>query len=174
MNRHLPTQRRNSASVLASTFCGWLLLCGLASSVTGCGKSVDGYTGLRGTISGVISRGDEPVPAGCNILFAAASGPYTGNGVTDAAGRFTVGYRVRQGLPAGKYLVQITPPRQQQDYPSVDSPDYVRQMRKLQSEPDPMDAIVPKKYRSVSTSGLTFEVRGGDNVATFDLSPKRP
>lgn len=174
MNRLIPNHRRKPANIMASTFCHCFFLCGLATLFVGCGKSADGYNGLRGTISGVIAVGDKPVPAGCNILFTAERGPYTGTGVTDSAGRFTVGYRVRQGLPCGKYLVQITPPRQQLDYPSVDAADYAAQIRKLQNKPDPMDAIVPKQYRSMSTSGLTFDVQGGENAARFDLSQKRP
>jgi hypothetical protein len=33
-------------------------------------------------------------------------------------------------------------------------------------------SLVPEKYSSPGTSGLTFEVKPGDNEANFDLSSK--
>lgn len=144
------------------------LLVALVTTVVGCGKAADGFSGQRGKVSGKATLAGEPLPAGCQVLFMATKGGFTASGPVGADGAFALEYQVPQGLPVGDYVVQISPPAGGSSAAPVD-PAAMAQKMTLQANAKPAnDLPFPERYASTSTSGLAFTVQPGVN--TFELS----
>ena len=100
---------------------------------------------VKGTGTVTYSSG-EPVPGGM-IIFVTSTNQYTGDIVN---GEFTLGgIRPGDGLPPGNYQVCIT---------GSDASE---------------QPFVPRKYWSVETSGLSFEVQKGSRNF-FEIEVEKP
>lgn len=129
------------------------LVCAALSLAAGCGKSKQAETIVRGQI---LYRG-EPVSGGL-IVFApnpdrGSDGPVVTATLNDD-GSFTLIGPDGQPVPAGWYRIAVAPKAG-----TVDVPTAVRPYPGL-----------PAKYRNPGLSGLSAEVKSGnDNVICFDL-----
>lgn len=118
---------------------------------TGCGGSSGPPTAA---VRGKVLFQGEPVTVGM-VNFAS---PETGRGAgapINEKGEF----QIPEGLALGTYRVAILPPP---DPTSAGAP---------RTEPLPEYPQIPSKYRSEVTSGLTAEVKAGDNNFTFEMQP---
>jgi len=111
--------------------------------LVGCSKAP-----ATGTVSGKVMLGDDPLTLG-KITFI--------NQEKGAGGSTTLGedglYQISGSLPLGEYNV------------------YFANAMKPGSL-DPADVIlspVKQKYKAADSSGLTFEIKQGENVANFNL-----
>jgi hypothetical protein len=85
-----------------------------------------------------------------------SGGPEGANGVVQPDGSFRVGtFENDDGAMPGKYKVSLTPPD-----PPLDQP-----------VPPP---IIDPKYSNVETSGLTVEIKPGDNPVTLTVERAKP
>ena len=101
-----------------------------------------------GTVSGKVMYGDAPLTLG-KIVFVNQEKGTGGSAVLDENGH----YNVTGNLPIGEHKV------------------YFANGMKSGSM-DPKDLIltpVKQKYKAASTSGLTFEIKAGGNIADFNL-----
>ena len=116
--------------------------------VAGCGEGA----AVTGKVKGKVLFEGQPVTEGVVNFFNKAEG--TGaQAALDSAGNFVL----EAPIPAGNYVVYITPPR---------PPDPVAG----QSAPAPKDyANIPEKYRSESNTLLTAEIEGGENDVSFEM-----
>jgi hypothetical protein len=122
--------------------------------MTGCGGG-DGAT--RGNVQGKVTLKGGSLPAGCTVAFSGGTGG--GSATIDASGAFTVS----GGIPVGSYRVSVAPPATSQ------SPEEAMKAAMAGKAGDASGGI-PAKYLDPATSGLTFDVKAGDNQASFELS----
>ena len=123
-----------------------VLICGVAL-LQGCGPSGPPPTAKA---TGKVTHKDKPVTEG-EIYFVAAEKGYSANVSLGADGK----YQISTGLPPANYKVFVSRPRITKPPMPGEAP------------PEVKDFPVPDKYQSETTSGLTAEVKAGDN--TFDF-----
>lgn len=108
---------------------------------------------VTGKVDGAVTFNDQPVKAGTVYLERKDSGDGS-SAPLDSSGKF----KVPDPLPVGTYIVVVMP--------IVLSPDEIADGK----QPPPSDDI-PEKYRSPSTSGLTFEIKEGQNTLQIKMAP---
>ena len=130
-------------------FCG-VVVCLLA----GCGSPKLDY-GPLGTLKGKVTFKGQPFTQGTIILAGSKSG--TGAAPLQSDGSFFVTDRIG-GLPVGSYNIAF----QAETKEVTDTPN----------SPPRMEAVLvlPKKYYSTDTSGLTVEIKKGENSVEFDVT----
>jgi hypothetical protein len=120
----------------------------------------------RGTVRGRVTLGAKPV-TGATVLFTNAETGIAMNAPLDRDGRYEVKSHLGAGLPPGRYVVAVTPGGVMT--PDEEGPlagDAKAARAKLPATP------VPDKYHKAETSGLTVEVKEGDNSPfNFALTP---
>jgi hypothetical protein len=106
-------------------------------------------------VNGKITYKNKPVPNG-SILFSPEKGPSaTGDIKPDGSYTLTT-YRAGDGAVLGKHTVTIAA--------------FEDTSNKLPEErPGLPTAIIPAKYESAATSGLSADVKAGENTVNFDL-----
>jgi hypothetical protein len=149
------------------SYAGLFLLAGVIG-IAGCRSPVDGYFGPRGTVAGSIAVDGQPIAQGCQVVFIAKGGNFIASGTVEQDGRYTLLYRVAQGLPIGDYAVQLGLPR---DFAPIADPGDLRP-RDLKEITRAWRAAMPfsERYLTTATSGLEFTVQPGANTADFDLA----
>ena len=138
------------------------MLVWIGCSVLSAGCS-DGTT-ARGAVSGRVTYRDKPVPNAA-VTFSPADGSRTATGRTDDDGNFTLGtFTANDGAAVGKHRVSIIangpdrPPRPGESGSG------------MPGEMMPGDPLIPKKYFTPETSGLTHEVVKGQNTVDLKLT----
>jgi len=143
------TQRRRVLSVFAIL---------LPIAVAGCGGK-DGLPSVRGTVT----YNGKPLPNALVAFAPEAPGSFPASGLTDSNGRYELTTRVPgDGASLGKYRVAVTARGPEKERPPG-APGLTA------GTTDPGDPLIPTKYFAFDTSGLTAEVKPGDNTADFDL-----
>ncbi|MCZ2340549.1 MAG: hypothetical protein LC104_01980 [Bacteroidales bacterium] len=134
-----------------------LLGCGLV----GCsGKAFDTHP-----VTGLVTVNGKPLASG-SVTFVSTSGGPPATGEIGPDGRYTLTTeKPNDGAAPGKYTVMI-----------IALPDMTN---RAPEDRNPLPApLVPEKYLSTSTSGLTAEVKAGENSIDFplvgDVSGKKP
>jgi hypothetical protein len=139
--------------------------------VSGCGGAkVDPNRPKTVPVKGTVQYKGQPVE-GATVTFMAQTAKEKGaTGQTDAQGEFRLmTFAPGDGAMPGNYRVKIS---KTQLNPRVSE----EQLKKLQTAgqpvPPPIETeLLPKKFKSESTSGLTAEVKDkDDNSFTFDLT----
>ncbi len=140
----------------------------------GCGPG--GFSGPTGTVSGTVTLNGEAVPPGCNVAFISNEG-HTASGNVGAGGKYKLSV-VGEGnnVPAATYNVLITLPSEGGE---MSEADYDRMMDEesaageaegpSEGETQPEEEVIPAKYQSTGTSGLSFEVKAGSNTIDIPL-----
>jgi len=130
----------------------------------GCGKRGP----PRGIVKGRVTIGDRPV-TDARVMF---SNTETGEAIhvaIDGQGLYEAKTYKGPGLVTGTYQVAILPGRirySEANQPAMDSNQF--QASKAASPA----SDIPKRFRSVDTSGLSIDVRAGDNPPfDFALAP---
>jgi hypothetical protein len=126
------------------------------ASIAGCGQDAN-----VSRVHGIVRLDGKPLTAG-TVRFVPEAGR-AATGQIESDGTFTLGtYGKSDGALIGTHKVAIIA----YEATSDERPPY--EIRGPASKP-----LVPERYMSVGTSGLTFEVKPGDNRAEFDLRSAR-
>jgi hypothetical protein len=127
----------------------------LMALVAGCGQD-----SKLGSVHGTVRLDGNPLKSGSVQFTPAAGRAATGTIQTD--GTYTLGtYGSSDGALIGTHKVAIIA----YDVSGPQRPAY--EMINQKSKP-----LVPQRYMSVGTSGLTFDVKPGENQADFDLNSR--
>ena len=103
--------------------------------------------------------------AGGMIMFRPTRGP-AATGKIDQQGRFQLStYGNLDGAVAGSHAVRLILPDKTFDV-SADELEFTTDFESIRQPPP-----FPAKYLAFETSGLTAEVKDGDNRFEFDLEP---
>jgi hypothetical protein len=126
------------------------LVCGLAA---GCGSG----NMKTAKVKGVITYKSKPVPSGTITFVPEGNAPSaTGQIKPDGSFELTT-YTSGDGAVLGKHTVMIVAVQDQGD--------------RLPEDRSPiLPPIIPGKYMSNTTSGLTAQVKDEDNVINFELT----
>ncbi|NBV46766.1 MAG: carboxypeptidase regulatory-like domain-containing protein [Planctomycetia bacterium] len=145
------------------------VVAGLGLAV-GCGKAADTRP-KRVPFSGKVTLDGTPIEGATVVLAPESGSGAAASGMTNAEGvcAFTT-YESRDGAVPGRYLVTVAKTEFPEgraltaDDPSYDPSTAVAAVVKGSKE------LLPAKYKTAKTSGLTVEVKDGENpVAAFDL-----
>jgi hypothetical protein len=148
-------------------------------STTGCSRG-DGRPKTY-PVTGTVTLGGTPVD-GATVIFVPKSppqpgtqGPQAATGVTDAAGKYTLGtFAKGDGAVPGEYLVKVfkypTPPQSNGSSGGGSEAEYVPPE---EGAPSPAVAknLLPEKYANEQTSGLSFTVEAKSNTFDIQLTP---
>ncbi|QEG20222.1 hypothetical protein [Mariniblastus fucicola] len=144
-----------------------LAILGTLLVMAGCGGKDFGPTG---SISGTLSMDEQPLPEGTKLIFMHPSEGHAGFGFTDASGQFSIEWRRggknRDSMPVGVYEVMIV------ESSAVDVEQMSADEMLEGNLPEPTRTTrIPAKYLRASTSGLSYEVKEGEN--NFDIKISR-
>lgn len=131
----------------------------------GCGGPEDTRP-ARNVVSGVVTYKGEPVEEAIVVFRPSEAGGQTANGRTDSEGVFTMGtFEGSDGVVAGDYTVMISKMESTGSSNALpeDDPNYDPNPK---PEPPPKN-LLPEKYASADTSGLTVSITEGKD--TTDL-----
>lgn len=133
----------------------WAPLALLVAACVGCGGSTGNNPDFA--VSGKVTFAGEAVTEGI-VVFELADQGAAINAALGVEGAYTV-TTPPGGMPAGSYKVSIQPV-------PVEMPT------DADAEPPPPNdpANIPEKYRSAETSGLTADVKAGDNTFDFEMT----
>jgi hypothetical protein len=143
----------------------------LAIVLIGCGeKSGRDYKidpAQQATISGTVKYGTKNLPLNAMVTFFNPDEGIAAVGFVDASGNFTLTPAEKEtGLPAGKYLVTVTPPPPKQ----LTEEQYKKMEANAMAMPTIVYPELPTKFYNSLTSGLAFEVKPGVNTFDIDLA----
>lgn len=134
----------------------------LALCMAGCGGEDTGYSGSMGTLTGKVTVGGNPAPAGCTVSIMSAEQGFVATASTGADGTYSMTWKGSGDLPVGKYGVSVTGPAAQTET----DPDKLMKMSQEGTLPE-IKEVVPAKYQTAKTSGLSVEIKEGPN--TYDI-----
>lgn len=117
-----------------------------------------------GKVTGSVNYKGKPVPQGTAVMFLMSSKGFGALGEVDENGQYVLKAAGRDMVPAGKYAISIRPPTG----PEMTPEEVMEALKKKKPAGDPF-RTVPQKYRTPETSGLTFEVKTGDNQFDIDM-----
>ncbi|MFM7059445.1 MAG: carboxypeptidase-like regulatory domain-containing protein [Planctomycetota bacterium] len=156
-----------------------LLMFSLVLSLAGCGKS-DRPTLVQA--SGRVTLAGAPV-AGATVSFQPVAGGRPCSGLTNANGVYTItSYEENDGAPVGEHkvvIIKIAGPGASAPAEAAPAEDPSLSLSTMEGPGDDgqppkqpeTQYLVPKKYSSPDTSGLTVQVPdGGSDQLDFDLS----
>jgi hypothetical protein len=144
-----------------------LLAAALAFALVGCGGGTNEPP--RGPVKGRVTLGGKPV-ANATVTFESAAAGVAQTAPTDDDGRYEFTAYNAQGLPAGSYKVGVTAGRFMQ--PGEEVPRFDPSVKPGTPLPKGPSTLPPAKYAKPATSGLTAEVKAGENPPfDFELKP---
>lgn len=173
--RHAFETRRNIFRIILSgapimdrsTYIASACLC---LAIAGCADPVD--LGPTGSISGTLTRKGQPLAPETKIIFMHPERGFAGVGQTDEAGHFDITLYREAGttdqLPIGQYAVMVRPSSTApapEDAASLESD----MDRDPAAQPTVGSSEIPAHYRQAYTSGITREVKKGENTFEIDL-----
>ncbi len=115
----------------------------LAGLTVGCGRGI-------GNIKGTVSFQGKPLPAGTISFYDSDNGVQNGEIKSDGS------YEVK-GVLAGEAKIAVRVPL------IIDSP--------IKVGPAPTIVPIPARYLNHETSGLTYQVKTGDQIHPVELTP---
>ena len=154
----------------------WIVL--VLVFANGCGsKSTDGFKGARGTVSGKMMIGGQPLKEGCQVMFQSVEGGHTATGTVKSEGKYTLTCNGSFDIPAVAYRVQLSPPTTVEPLKSSEPQDPTKMAAKVMGPAgtpgvkEESKPPFPAMYQSTLTSKLEYTVKAGANTADFDLTP---
>jgi len=149
---------RSGFKLTASTFFSFTLICLTTLAISGCSGDDGSYSGPTGTVSGTVTLDGNPVAA--NVSFMNTEKGYTASGAADSSGKYSLSSNGSSSIPVGKYQVAVTAPPAKEMTPE----EAMEASMKSEDGSTPVaESAIPAKYNSPGGSGLTFEVKEGDN-----------
>lgn len=138
-----------------------VLFLGCFILLAGCGSGEEGYTGPVGSVSGTVTLDGSPIAA--NVSFINAKEGFTATSAAGSDGSFTLNRNGSSEIPVGTYQVAVTEP------PGAEMTPEQEMEAAMKSEDGSFKTtkIIPAKYSSPASSGLSFEVKEGEN--TFEV-----
>lgn len=141
------------------------LLCA-AASLAGCGGSKEA---ARGVVRGQVTLYGKPL-SGAIIVFENKAVGVNQSATLDDDGRYEFITYDAAGLPAGSYKVTISAGRFMK--PGEEIPKLTPGPKVVTPVAKKPDAIIPDKYAKAESSGLSADVKAGDNPPfDFHLKP---
>lgn len=131
--------------------CGPFALVLACLMATGCGGG--GEEVPSGTLSGTVTLDGQPFTEGQVSIYA----PELGIGASaplDDEGRFVI----EEPIPTGTYGVAVMPPPEPAPHEAP-------------ANAPPMVSNIPAKYRDHNTSGITVQIKEGENELTIPMMP---
>ena len=123
----------------------------------------------QATITGTVKYGKKTLPVGCVVTFFNPDVAIAAVGFLDEAGNYTLKPAEKEtGLPAGKYLVTITPPPP----PPMTAEEYKKMEANAMAMTQKVYKELPPKFYNSLSSGLAFEIKPGPNNFDIDLEKK--
>lgn len=121
----------------------------------------------RYPVQGTVTLDGRPID-GATVVFVANPDndrSYTATGITDSTGHFRLQtFRPNDGAVTGRHDVQIV---------KLSVPEIPADLQAHEHLKPASESLLPGKYRSTKTSGLTAEVtKAGPNEFVFELSTK--
>ncbi|MDB5339864.1 MAG: hypothetical protein JWN70_5483 [Planctomycetaceae bacterium] len=146
--------------------CALLFFC-VASCLTnqGCGLM---SSEPAGKVHGVIKFKGEPVLPGTAVMFVMSSKGLGALGDVEEDGKFVLKMAGTDQIPVGTYTVSIRPGTG----PEMTPEEQINAGLNKKKTVDPGDGV-PQKYRVPETSGLTFEVKVGENQFDLDMTDEK-
>lgn len=132
------------------------------ATAIGCSKG--GYSGPTGTVTGKVTVGGQPAPAGALVSFMSDKG-HAASGQVGPGGAYTVLYGGKSDIPAETYKVAVSAASQ----PAMSEADYEKMMATGGTPPPAPKSPIPEKFANPSTSGLSYEVKAGANTIDIEL-----
>ena len=146
--------------------------------VLGCGQGTsDSYKGPRGTVSGRLMIGGQPLKEGCQVMFQSVTGGYLAVGTVKSEGKYTLTYNGSFDVPAVAYRIQLSPPPIIEPIKSNQPQDPSQMAAKVMGPPgsqtvkEEAKPPFPANYLSTLSSKLDYTVKAGPNIADFDVTP---
>lgn len=136
----------------------------LLVSVGSCARGPD--YGPTGTVRGSLQYKGQPLAAGTAVVFKDLTAGYACMGLTGPDGTFRLDSWNQGNLPIGRYDVMIRPP-EPVDPDSLDPEELLNNPKLMESTRLKYD--FPQKYSQLATSGLSFEVKEGENEYPIEL-----
>jgi len=115
--------------------------------------------GPLGTVSGTVTFGGQPATEGSVDFYENAKG-FIAHATIGSDGKF----QLSPGTPVGNYKVTVTPPQTE-----VQEIDPVA-VETAEPPPEKKYPNLPEKYRQTSTSGLTLEIKEGENTLEIKMT----
>ena len=129
---------------------------------TGCQKG--GFSGPTGTVVGKITLEGKPVPQGCRVAFISDKG-FTASGEAAADGSYKLFNGKELKVPVATYKVAVTPPPP----PAMSAAEYDKMMSGGAGPAPKESTAIPEKFQNHATSGLSYDVKTGDNTINIEL-----
>lgn len=151
----------------------FLVVLVFASVLTGCGSRSGRDYKIKpeeqATITGTVKFANKNLPVNCMVTFYNPDQGIAAVGFVDESGKFTLKPAEKEtGLPAGKYLVTITPPPP----PPMTEEQYKKMEANAMAMSQKTYKELPVKFYNSMTSGLVFDVTPGPNSFDIDLAKK--
>lgn len=128
--------------------------------------------GPMGSVSGKLTMDGKPLDAGTQLLFMQMEKGYAGFAHTDAEGNYSLKWmredKTWNEMPAGSYKILVQPP----EVKNVEELSADQMLAGGDKDLAPAKPVFPKKYQDHNTSGLTFEIKEGENKHDIDLDSK--
>lgn len=162
--RNLPILNYRSTTIRLAN----LFLWSLAFAVVGCGEPEAKPTDPQAQISGTVTNNGANVTPDTTIVFFCKEKNATAAGLVDSLGKYTIRPGAGSiGIPAGRYQVMIRAP--EPPAPALGTKEYEDFMSGKAKRAEPAKDV-PSQFGSFDTSGITLEVKSGDNTFDFDLA----
>lgn len=163
--QHLAVLKNRSTETRFASFL-WL-----SFAVAGAGCSPESEikpTDPQASISGRVTNDGANVTPASSVLFFCKEKDATATGQVDSMGQFILRPTVGSiGIPAGRYQVAVRSPAP--PTPVVGSKEYEDLMAGKTKTPEPAKDI-PAQFAAFDTSGISVEVKVGENHFDFDLA----
>jgi hypothetical protein len=140
-----------------------MVLLSLLTATAGCGSD-DGPTLAR--VQGTVKHDNKPLANALVVFLPETPGALSASGTTDNEGYYQLMTRSPgDGVLIGKHRVTVMARGPDQKLPEDQNPTGLPGGNFV-----PGDPLIPEKYFSPETSGLTAEVKSGKNTLDFELT----
>jgi hypothetical protein len=149
----------------------WLVVAFAAAVFAGCGPQV-----LRYPVEGVVTLDGDPVK-GASVTFMPRTTGRPGIAETDAEGRFSLQeLGMHHGIAPGQYGVAVffavlSDPKASREQPGAEAGvSHSEKIEAIRKRPPIRKYIVPERYSTAETSGLTYQIDGPTKGITVALT----
>ena len=136
-------------------------------AAVGCGEREAKPTDPQASISGTVTNNGVNVTPDTSVVFFCKEKNVMAAGQVDSLGKFALRGGVGSvGIPAGRYQVSFRAP--DPPAPALGTKEYEDFMSGKTKRPEPAKDV-PAQLGAFDTSGITVEVKVGENKFDFDV-----